>query len=466
MTPIACRSGSKPPLSDQPRSGLGSGVFVQASIGCRQQYYRLDYVASTSAGATATISAGNNTNGNTTLTIGGSATAGNTISLSAYNPVLASGPSTASYTVQGGDTTTSIATGLKNAINANTTMQALGISSTSSASVITVKATSMGSKTLTYDENGNMTSDGVNTYSWDAENRLVQITYPGSGNNSQLVYDGLGQNVVLAEVSAGATTSTKQFVWSKGTRCEERNSSGATMAQYFEHGQMLSGVRYFFTSDHLRSTRSISDVLGVVKSDYSFDLFGRTTKTFEAAASNLKFAGYYEHERSGLNLLLFRVYNPGSGRFLSRDPLGEGVSPNPYCYVLNDPTAMTDPSGLSPLGIGVGIALLVIAGITLVAANDANTARDASRASGLAGPHNGEQDAVRHCIWSCLMSKHLGSPLAQTITNAYEFTFPNPIDERAMDQHNNRQGRQAACSGDCVQECIKRLRSGSLQTHL
>ena len=26
-----------------------------------------------------------------------------------------------------------------------------------------------------------MTSDGTNAYSWDAENRLIQITYPGRG---------------------------------------------------------------------------------------------------------------------------------------------------------------------------------------------------------------------------------------------------------------------------------------------
>jgi len=31
--------------------------------------------------------------------------------------------------------------------------------------------------TLTYDANGNMTSDGTNSYAWDAEIRLVKITY-------------------------------------------------------------------------------------------------------------------------------------------------------------------------------------------------------------------------------------------------------------------------------------------------
>ncbi len=35
------------------------------------------------------------------------------------------------------------------------------------------------SATPTFDANGNMTSDGTNTYEWDAENRLVKINYPG-----------------------------------------------------------------------------------------------------------------------------------------------------------------------------------------------------------------------------------------------------------------------------------------------
>jgi hypothetical protein len=32
---------------------------------------------------------------------------------------------------------------------------------------------------LSYDLNGNMTSDGSNSYAWDADNKLIKITYPG-----------------------------------------------------------------------------------------------------------------------------------------------------------------------------------------------------------------------------------------------------------------------------------------------
>ncbi len=67
--------------------------------------------------------------------------------------------------------------------------------------------------TPTYDLNGNMTSDGTNTYLWDAENRLVEIDYPGIGNNSAFTYDGLGRCVKIVETVSSSIASTKQFIW-------------------------------------------------------------------------------------------------------------------------------------------------------------------------------------------------------------------------------------------------------------
>src|SRR5688572_24141070 len=45
---------------------------------------------------------------------------------------------------------------------------------------------------LTYDANGNLINDDVNTYTWDARNRLVSI----SGNiNASFQYDAFGRRV-------------------------------------------------------------------------------------------------------------------------------------------------------------------------------------------------------------------------------------------------------------------------------
>ena len=58
----------------------------------------------------------------------------------------------------------------------------------------------------------NMTSDGTNTYSWDAENRLIQVTYPGSANNTQFSYDALSRATKIEKRTAGSVTSAKQHI--------------------------------------------------------------------------------------------------------------------------------------------------------------------------------------------------------------------------------------------------------------
>ncbi|MBK9622977.1 MAG: hypothetical protein IPO31_27700, partial [Candidatus Obscuribacter sp.] len=102
------------------------------------------------------------------------------------------------------------------------------------------------SATPTFDLNGNMTSDGTNSYVFDAEDRLIQITYPGTGNNSQFVFDAYGLFTKIVEVSGGTNTSIKQFVWSNIDQSEERNSGGVLTRQFFSSDKTISGISYFF----------------------------------------------------------------------------------------------------------------------------------------------------------------------------------------------------------------------------
>jgi len=56
--------------------------------------------------------------------------------------------------------------------------------------------------------------------------------------------------------------------------------------------------------------------------------------------------GYYLNADVGFYLLGVRFYSPILGRFITRDPLGfYDAQPNHYCYVLNQTTVASDPSG-------------------------------------------------------------------------------------------------------------------------
>ena len=206
-----------------------------------------------------------------------------------------------------------------------------------------VGVTGPSSSSLSYDANGNMTSDGTNSFSWDAENRLVKITYPGSGQTSTFSYDALGRNVNIVE--AGSTSGTKQFVWCAARRCEERDNSGSLTKQFYAQGQRNGTSSYFYAPDHLGSVREMTNSSGTVKAEYSYSPYGERTVLSETVPSDFSFTGHYFHSRSELALTPLRAYKATIGRFINRDPIGERGGVNLYGYVWNSPAGRIDILG-------------------------------------------------------------------------------------------------------------------------
>jgi len=204
-------------------------------------------------------------------------------------------------------------------------------------------------KTLTYDGNGNLLSDGVNSYIWDARNRMVKVSY-SSGASSEFVYDALNRRVAIVEKDDSSNIiSTKRFVWNGLQIAEERDATNVVTKQYFAQGwrDVAASANYYYTKDHLGSVREITDGGSNQVAQYNYDPYGRATKLSGTVDSDMLYTGHYYHAESGLFLAPFRSYDSNLGRWISRDPIGEAGGLNLYGYVSNNPISLFDPLGLA-----------------------------------------------------------------------------------------------------------------------
>jgi RHS repeat-associated protein len=193
-----------------------------------------------------------------------------------------------------------------------------------------------------------VTPDGTQGYALNYDSLSVSPINT-TANNSQFTYDGLGRCVKIVETTGGSVTSTKQFVWAGSRIAEERDGSSNVVSQFFPLGQKTSGSNYYYSLDHLGSVREMTDSSGNIVAQYSYDPYGRVTKLQGGSDADFGYAGYYLHQRSGLNLTWFRAYSAGVSRFISRDPIGEAGGANLYAYVGGEPISQSDPTGLSTL---------------------------------------------------------------------------------------------------------------------
>jgi hypothetical protein len=108
--------------------------------------------------------------------------------------------------------------------------------------------------TYTWDDNGNLLSDGVNTYTYDHANRLSSVVGPSS--SSSYAYNGLGDR--LQGTVDGLTTNYTLDLnnWLTQVLADRTNTylyGAARIAQYD-----ASGAEYFL-ADALGSVRQMVD---------------------------------------------------------------------------------------------------------------------------------------------------------------------------------------------------------------
>ena len=195
----------------------------------------------------------------------------------------------------------------------------------------------------TYDRQGNMLSDGDNTYQYDGMNRLKEINTK-AGDIQKNHYDGEGLRAELEE--NGKLVS---FLFSDGEAVLE-DSEAAGITRYIRGLGLLTSdsesarTYYHYASDELGSITHITDEEGNVLNRYEYDAFGNFTVKEETIPNRFAFTGEQYDPITSQYYLRARFYNPVIGRFLNEDTYyGDGLNLYTYCH--NNPVEYVDPSG-------------------------------------------------------------------------------------------------------------------------
>jgi RHS repeat-associated protein len=215
------------------------------------------------------------------------------------------------------------------------------------------------SLSFAYDGNGNVTADGVHTYTYDAANRLRQVD-----SGRRYSYDP--ENRRVYEGGPGETASGEYTFWSPDGRRlgKYRLSTPGQAAVYVETMtvQLYLGSRVIASGTQPPSAAYVfvpvvTDRGGSVRVSGSeqrrYLPYGKElTATADGA---LKFATYFR-DTTGLDYANQRYYQPAWGRFLTPDPSMPGDVGNPgswnmYGYVEGDPINSNDPLGLAQCSV-------------------------------------------------------------------------------------------------------------------
>lgn len=205
-----------------------------------------------------------------------------------------------------------------------------------------------------YDSRGRMTAAPGHTYSYDGASRMIRVgdvnlAYNGlddlvrrteNGNTTRFYYNyALGMGPIVAERNGATGPWIRYYVWSPGGRL-----------LYLIDAASQKAIHFHF--DRVGSTMALTDENGQVTDAYAYAPYGQLLDHSGNNQQPFTFVGRYGVRQEGPDLYQMRAryYSPGSGSFLTPDPLprrwDDIHSLNPYHYAAADPLRSVDPEGL------------------------------------------------------------------------------------------------------------------------
>ena len=163
-------------------------------------------------------------------------------------------------------------------------------------------------------------------------------------------HNALGNRV--AKVKDGVVV--ERYLWQDKTTLLAVYDGDGNLKQRFEYtlghaptSFTEDGEAYYLLIDHLGSPRVVTDSAGQVVKAIEYDAYGNVISDSNPAITlPFGFAGGLKDVDTGLVRFGYRDYDPRTGRWSARDPIGfAGGDTNLYGYVSNDPLGFIDPTG-------------------------------------------------------------------------------------------------------------------------
>lgn len=222
-------------------------------------------------------------------------------------------------------------------------------------------------QSFTHDADGNLTSDGLWIYDWDAENRLIRMTATAAavaaGRPNHVLefrYDYRHRRVKkeVRHAQTGAPISERRFVYdgwnviaeTDATHAIKRSftwgldvtggtlTAGGVGALLQIHDYDLNKTLFPAYDGNGNIAALVNAADGVVEASYEYSPFGevlRATGAY-AAANPFRFSTKWQDDESGLLYYGYRYYSARDGRFINRDLIEEAGGVNLYGFCGND----------------------------------------------------------------------------------------------------------------------------------
>ncbi|MBU7025416.1 MAG: RHS repeat protein, partial [Theionarchaea archaeon] len=213
---------------------------------------------------------------------------------------------------------------------------------------------------FTYDSNGNriQKTKGTDTwvYTYDYADRLTEVE-KNQTTIGEYIYDGDDKRLQVTEDSATTT-----YIYFGLNVLYEENSTSTAAYIYGPTGKLAKRITinqesdtYYYHTDHLGSTRLITDSSKNIISAVTYHPFGEVC--VKEGSEDYLFNGK-EKDLTGLYYYGARYYDSEIGRFLTRDTwqgeIRDPQSLNRYTYCFNNPVKYIDPWGNFCLSASIG----------------------------------------------------------------------------------------------------------------